>query len=290
MILSSAPAKINLSLEITGRRNDGYHLIRTVMQAINLRERVELSRRSKPGIKLTVSRYNLPLNQKNIAYRAAEAFFDQTGLGRFGLDIKITKHVPVGAGLGGGSADAAAVLVALNELCGIGLSCDDLCKISAMVGADVPFCIMGGTALATGIGTDLERLSSIPECFIVVAKPLDSISTAEAYRLIDSVSTNYKSSAVEDGIDKGDLYSIAQGLFNNFDMVINLPGVEKIKNIMKNYDVLGCQMTGSGSAVFGIFEYKQQAETCAAELRNIYNDVFVCRPDFDGARIEKIKK
>jgi 4-diphosphocytidyl-2-C-methyl-D-erythritol kinase len=287
MVVSSAPAKINLSLEIEGRRDDGYHLIRTVMQAVDIRETVEICRVEKPGVNLRVSGFSLPMSRDNTVYKAVEAFFEDTGIRRFGLDIKVTKRIPVGAGLAGGSADAAATLVALNEMCGCGFSTDDLCEIGAKVGADVPFCIVGGTALGTGTGTELERLPLLPDCYIVIAKPPENVSTDKAYRLFDSAGVSFKSRAVEDGLKKGDLRAIARGLFNNFESVISLPGVLEIKAAMKRLGALGCQMTGSGSAVFGIFESAGPVESCAVELLEKFETVFVCRPDCEGARIEK---
>ncbi len=285
MIRASAPAKINLSLEVVGRREDGYHLIHSVMQAISIRETIEISKRSQPGICLTVFGADVRADQNNTAYRAASAFFEKTGLVEIGLDIKLIKQVPVGAGLGGGSADAAAVLAALNQLTGARLSIEELCGIGALVGADVPFCIMGGTALATGIGTTLQRLSPMPDCFIVIAKPVQSVSTAEAYRLIDDAEILPHGFMMEDST-KSDIKRIADGLSNDFDSVIKLSGVEDIKRIMRLCCALGCQISGSGSAVFALFDKKDAANRCYNELLKHYNDVFLCEPDREGARIE----
>ena len=151
MVRASAPAKINLSLKVTGRRDDGYHFIHTVMQAVSVRETVELKKNGKSGIDLSMTGAKLSPDVTNIAYRAADAFFEYTGIKAFGIDIKIHKTVPIGAGLAGGSADAAAVLAGLNALADARLPVSELCKIGAQVGADVPFCILGGTALATGV-------------------------------------------------------------------------------------------------------------------------------------------
>ena len=285
MIRASAPAKINLSLEVVGRREDGYHLIHSVMQAISIRETIEISKRSQPGICLTVIGADVRADQNNTAYRAASAFFEKTGLGEIGLDIKLIKQVPVGAGLGGGSADAAAVLAALNERANTGLSVEELCEIGALVGADVPFCIMGGTALATGTGTTLHRLSPMPDCFIVIAKPVQSVSTAEAYRLIDDAEILPRGFLMEDVI-KSDIKTIAGSLSNDFDSVIKLSGVEDIKRIMRLCCALGCQMTGSGSAVYALFDKKDAATRCYNELLKHYRNVFLCKPDMEGARTE----
>lgn len=289
MVVSSAPAKINLTFEVTGRRDDGYHLVRTVMQAVSIREIVGLKKSRNPGINLVVSRPGIPLDKSNTAYKAALAFFEYAGLNMPGIEIEITKKIPVGAGLAGGSADAAAVLAGLNELFGTGLNTGELCEIGKKVGADVPFCITGGAALGTGTGTELEGLPSMPDCFIVITKPEISVSTAEAYRLIDGAVAAVYSRGVEDAMRNGDLYSIARGMFNQFEDVLWIPEVDKIKGIMSKHRCLGCQMTGSGSAVFGIFDSAEIAESCAAELKRLYPDVFLCRPDFEGAKVENLK-
>jgi len=289
MVVSSAPAKINLSFEVTGRRDSAYHLVRTVMQAVSIREVVRLKKSRNHGINLVVSRPGIPLDKNNTAYKAALAFFEYTGLKMPGIDIEITKNIPVGAGLAGGSADAAAVLVGLNVLFGTGLDTGGLSKIGGKVGADVPFCITGGAALGTGTGTELEMLPSMPDCFIVIAKPEISVSTAEAYRLIDGAVAAVYSRSIEDAMRTGDLHSIARGMFNQFEDVLGIPEVDRIKGIMNKYRCLGCQMTGSGSAVFGIFDSEKVSQSCAAELDGLYSDVFICRPDPEGARIEKLQ-
>jgi len=259
------------------------------MQAVSIREVVRLKKSRNHGINLVVSRPGIPLDKNNTAYKAALAFFEYTGLKMPGIDIEITKNIPVGAGLAGGSADAAAVLVGLNVLFGTGLDTGGLSKIGGKVGADVPFCITGGAALGTGTGTELEMLPSMPDCFIVIAKPEISVSTAEAYRLIDGAVAAVYSRSIEDAMRTGDLHSIARGMFNQFEDVLGIPEVDRIKGIMNKYRCLGCQMTGSGSAVFGIFDSEKVAQSCAAELDGLYSDVFICRPDPEGARIEKLQ-
>jgi 4-diphosphocytidyl-2-C-methyl-D-erythritol kinase len=288
LVRASAPAKINLSLKVTGRRDDGYHFIHTVMQAVSVRETVELKKNGKSGIDLSMTGAKLSPDVTNIAYRAADAFFEYTGIKAFGIDIKIHKTVPIGAGLAGGSADAAAVLAGLNALTDARLPVSELCKIGAQVGADVPFCILGGTALATGVGTDLTVLPPIPDCFFVIAKPEESISTAEAYRLIDSAdSMPDPAVSIEDAVKAGDILMVARGLSNDFETVTNLPGVGDIKRIMEQNKALGCRMTGSGSAVFAIFSDRDTAERCKTALQSGYKDVFLCLPDREGARVEQ---
>lgn len=291
-VSATAPAKINLTLEITGRRDDGYHLVHTVMQAITRRERAEVWNTEQPGLTLAIEGANLPVEDNNTALKAARAFFAATGMAPTGWGIRLHKRVPIGAGLAGGSADAAAVLAALNALTRAGLSTEQLCAIGAHVGADVPFCVLGGTALGTGTGTELLPLPAMPDCWIVVAKPADSISTAEAYRLIDSAPSlpaGY-GPAMQQALREGSLSALSRGLVNAFDAVTALPGVEHIKQLMRRHHTLGCQMTGSGSAVFGLFDEEQAAESCAQTLSRQYAEVFVCRPDRQGARIESLSQ
>lgn len=287
-VLASAPAKINLTMHIEGRREDGYHLVHTVMQALDLRETVEVWEREQSGITLTITGADLKDSENNTARKAVRAFFAATGLPERGYGIYLNKCIPMGAGLAGGSADAAAVIVALNELTGAGLNTQELCSIGAHVGADVPFCILGGTATGTGTGTILSPLPPLPDCTIIVAKPPDGISTPEAYRLIDSASSlpDPASSRMEEAICEGDLHAVGCELCNAFDTVTTLPGVNAIKSVMRTHHTLGCQMTGSGSAVFGLFDEADRAKRCARELRRQYHDVFLCVPDRRGAYIE----
>ncbi len=288
-VTASAPAKINLTLDIAGRRDDGYHLVHTVMQGLNLRETVSVWEEKEPGIALSVVGADLPADESNTAWKAAEVFRKAVGLPKNGIGVRIHKRVPMGAGLAGGSADAAAVLAALNELTGARLRPAELCELGAQVGADVPFCVMGGTAVGEGIGTVLTPLPDLPECWIVVAKPPDSISTAEAYRKIDGAETLPCSRpfVMEDAIGSGDLAAVGRALGNAFDAVTALPGVRAIKEVMRSHRTLGCQMTGSGSAVFGLFDDRALAERCVQALCPHWKETFLCRPDSEGARVEK---
>lgn len=287
-VTASAPAKINLTLDIAGRRDDGYHLIHTVMQALDLRETVAVWEEKEPGIFLSVVGADLPADERNTAWKAAEVFRKAVGLPQSGIGIRVHKRVPMGAGLAGGSADAAAVLAAMNELTGARLRPDELCGLGAQVGADVPFCVLGGTAVGEGTGVILTPLPDLPPCWIVVAKPEDSISTAQAYRKIDGAESLPQSRpfAMEDAVCSGDLVTVGRELGNAFDAVTALPGVAAIKEIMRAHRTLGCQMTGSGSAVFGLFDDRAWAESCAQALRSRWEETFLCRPDSGGARVE----
>ncbi|MDD3833603.1 MAG: 4-(cytidine 5'-diphospho)-2-C-methyl-D-erythritol kinase [Oscillospiraceae bacterium] len=286
MITACCPAKINLSLKIIGKRDDGYHLIHTVMQAVSIYETVEIERREYSGIQLRITGADIPADESNTVYRAADCFFKYAGIKECGLLVNLTKRVPVGAGLGGGSADAAAVLVALNRLFETDFSPQELCNIGANVGADVPFCIVGGTAVCTGTGTEISALPPIPDCHVVIAKPGSSVSTAEAYKLIDNaINLRHSDMSIEDAIYSGDIFLVAKNLTNDFDAVTNLSDIDEIKDVMKRNNTLGCQMSGSGSSVFGLFDQDNFAQLCANELRCKFEHVFVCRPDKDGARI-----
>lgn len=290
-IQATAPAKINLTLAVTGRRGDGYHTVRTVMQAIDLRETVEIWGRDEKGIELSVAGADLPVDERNTAYKASLIFFEKTGLKPAGLQIHIDKQVPMGAGLAGGSADAAAVLAALNELTGAHLPVERLCELGSFVGADVPFCILGGTAVGTGTGAVLSPLPAMPDCTIVVAKPPDGISTPEAYRLIDQAKLFGKvreNDGMEKAVREHNLSGIAENLMNDFDAVTSLPGVEAVKTVLRSNGALGCQMTGSGSAAFGLFADRNLAEDCVQVLKRQFHDVFLCHPDKNGAKAEKI--
>ncbi len=288
-VTATAPAKINLTLDITGRREDGYHLVHTILQGISLRESVVVWEEKNPGIALAITGADLPVDERNTAWKAAAVFQEKTGHLLRGIGIRVHKRVPMGAGLAGGSADAAAVLAALNELAGTRLRPDELCGLGEQVGADVPFCILGGTAVGTGIGTILNPLPDLPDCWIVVAKPDDSISTAEAYRKLDTAADLpvSRASVMEDAICSGDLITVGRELCNAFDAVTSLPGVEEIKRVMRAHRTLGCQMTGSGSAVFGLFDEWAAAERCAAVLKLQWEETFLCRLDPAGARVER---
>lgn len=281
-----APAKINLTLDITGRREDGYHLIHTIMQAVDYTDEVRVSLREAGGIRLTVSDPTLPADARNTAYRAAAAFLATVDLEEAlpGVDIHVTKRIPMEAGLAGGSADAAAVLTALNWLTDAHMTAEELCEIGQTVGADVPFCILGGAAAATGIGTILSPLPFLPACWLVIAKPDCGVSTAEAYRLVDGADIPHRPHqfAMTDALCGGDLEAAGRELCNVFEYALDLPEVRDIKAVMRRHGTLGCQMTGSGSAVFGLFSDKGDARRCADALREGGVSVHVCRPCESG--------
>lgn len=283
----SAPAKINLFLDITGKRNDGYHLINTVMQTVSLYDEVSVTTdEDAEGISLSCSDEDIPADESNTAYRAAKDFLDTTGRQQTGVHIRIKKRIPSGAGLAGGSADAAAVIFALNELLETGLSTDEMAEIGERIGADVPFCIYGGTMIATGIGTIFSPLPDMPGCSIVIVKPEFKISTKEAYEKSDE--TGYevtkKSDTLVNSVCNGSVRGIAENLYNKFEEVVAAPEIESIKTAMTDMGAVGACMTGSGSAVFGIFDDEEKADDCAQKMKNDYECVYNVHPVSHGPK------
>lgn len=280
-ITIAAPAKINLFLEITGKRNDGYHLLSMVMQTVGLYDDVTVTL-DPDGDEISVScnQGAIPCDSSNTAYRAALAFFEAAGMEKQGVGIKIKKRIPFGAGMAGGSADAAAVLVALNELTGAGLSPEELAEAGESVGADVPFCVMGGTMNCSGIGTIMSPLPDMPDCRIVVVKPELAISTPEAYRKADEKGYDLlrRNDEIVSGICNGSIHSIAEHLFNRFEDITGNEEIEHIKEKMMKYGALGAVMTGSGSAVFALFDDDKLADTCENHLHEMYDNVWNISP------------
>ncbi len=277
----ASPAKLNLFLDITGKRNDGYHLINTVMQTVSLYDDVTVTVDTDGSeISVSCSDENIPCTNKNTAYVAAEKFFEYTGVKKVGLNIKIKKRIPSGAGMAGGSTDAAAVIFALNELLETGLNTDEMAEIGEQVGADVPFCIYGGTMNATGIGTILSPLPDMPECIIVAVKPDFSISTKEAYEKSDALGyEDIKSpNPVMDAICSGSVRDIAVNMYNKFEEIADTDEIYDIKATMKSQGAYGALMTGSGSVVFGIFDDENKAEDCKQELRDKYENIYILKP------------
>lgn len=283
-ITLKAPAKINLSLAITGRRQDGYHLLRSVMQTVSLYDTVSVSKAESAEILIECNIPEIPCDSSNIAYKAATAFFSSTKLPMGGLRIRLEKQIPSQAGLGGGSADGAAVIVALDRLFDTRLSLEQLCQIGLSVGADVPFCIMGGTALAEGIGEILTPAPSLPDCHIVLCKPPIGISTADAYRKYDQGDWHYDdhTDSLLDALRSRDLHRAAGYLFNLFEQLVPLPEVVAIQSLLKEHGALQSVMSGSGSAVYGIFDSEEKAKQAAESCRERYGDVFLCTPTAEG--------
>lgn len=283
-VIVDAPAKINLTLNIEGLRADGYHLLSSVFQAISLSDRVTLTRTTESGIALSMSDPALPCDERNTAYRAAKVFFEHVGIAPC-VSIAVEKRIPQQAGLGGGSSDAAGVLVGLNALYDAGLSTQTLCALGEKVGADVPFCIVGGTAMVTGIGEVIEPLSPLPACHIVVAKPSVGVSTAQAYRAVDSVKTiPADQTAMRKAIENGDVSTVGALLSNAFEQALAIPDVNDLLSKMRAFSPLGCCMSGSGSAVFALFADAAAAGDCAHSLSE-FVQCYTCEPLSRGATV-----
>ena len=285
MIKLSAPAKINLFLDITGKLDNGYHSLFMVMQSIGLCDEITLEKNGLGEIFLTCSESRLPADKRNIAYKAAVAFFEATNI-EPDVTIGLKKRIPFEAGLAGGSADAAAVIVGLNELYCTGLSEFELCEIGLRVGSDVPFCIAGGTCLSQNTGGVLSRLKPLADCCIVLAKPEAGVSTAEAYAAADNASI-YRPDSMRmlDACEKGDFDGICRYAGNVFEQVIEVAERVDFRRIMNSNGASLCQMSGSGPTVFGLFKEKENAEKCAEELKKICPNVYLTTPVNHGAKI-----
>lgn len=272
IITLKAYAKINLLLDITGVLENGYHSIETVFQSVSLCDMISVSLNNTGCINVSADRPEIPSDKSNIAYKAAEKFFEYVKCSEIGADIRIWKGIPSQAGLGGGSADAAAVLNALNMLSSAGLNSEQLCEIGAEIGADVPFCIAGGTAYAEGIGEKLEilpPLSDICRKFLCIAKGSDGVSTVEAYKKYDTCSdiVHPDTDFVVGELKNKNCSNITGKLMNVFEQITDIEDVDLIRKIMTEHGAENSVMTGSGSAVFGVFSSMKSAEKCAEILK-----------------------
>ena len=265
-----ALGKINLGLDVLGKRPDGYHDVRMVMQTIYLYDQITITKRKEPGIGLSTNLFYLPVNENNLAYRAAKLLMDEFEI-RSGVDIFLEKHIPVAAGMAGGSSNAAAVLYGINRMFDLGLSMEELMKRGVSLGADVPYCIMRGTVLAEGIGEILTPLPPMPRCQIVVAKPPVSVSTKMVYEKIDSrrIVEHPDIDGIIEGLKEGDLTKIASRMGNVLEQVTveEYPVIDKIKKLMNEGGAKGAMMSGSGPTVFGIFTEKSLAKKAALKIR-----------------------
>ncbi len=279
-----APAKINLSLDVTGQLPNGYHTVEMVMQTVSLTDTVEVTPAERLSVR--VEGADLEVNEKNTAWKAVLLYSEKNGIPPH-FAVTLHKRIPMQAGLAGGSADAAGVLVGLNALHENRLSVEELCEIGAKIGADVPFCIKGGTALATGIGTDLAPLAPLPDCYIVVAKPHCGVSTAAAYAAIDGVPypETTHSAAVVAALAAGDVCAVGGAMHNRFAEVLDVPTVKTLVTALTDGGALGACMTGSGSAVVGLFADEGVARLCAERLRPACEMAVVCRPWQEGPKI-----
>lgn len=281
-LFEPAFAKINLTLDVLGKRLDGYHDLKSVMQTISIRDDIEIDLNTGKPWKLLCSKEGIPTDETNLAWKAAKVYFERIAEDPDGLEIRISKRIPSQAGLGGGSADAAAVLRALNKHYGEPLSILALAELGSLVGSDVPFCTICGTAMVEGRGERLRKLPDMPDCILVVCKPDFSVSTPELYRKIDSVTIAKRpdQSAMESALLAGDLGGVAQNLWNIFDPVVTEEHLELnyIKSIFNSYGSVGQQMTGSGSAVYAIVPSFEYAAVICSMLKENYPEVYIAKP------------
>ena len=277
-----AYAKLNLSLDVLGARPDGYHGMRMVMQSVTLCDDVRVALNDSGAVTAETNFGFLPLDGRNIAVRAAQAFFAAAGMEGCGAHIVLRKRIPVGAGLGGGSTDAAAVLRCLNELCGAGFSRAKLEEIGGTLGSDVPFCVAGGTQLAEERGDVLSPLPALPECRFVICKPRFSIRTPELFARIDSrVSRIHPDTdGISRALAEGDVAGVARRMYNVFEDVLprRCGEIGVIKRRLLDAGALGAVMTGTGSAVFGVFPDDVAARAAAAALGAQYRECFTAGP------------
>ncbi len=281
------PAKINLTLDITGRREDGYHFLKTVMQSINLKDSITITQTSAERITLRCAQEDIPVDETNLCYRAAMAFFKHTGLPNKGLDIFMDCKIPTQGGLGSASADAAGVLAGLNSLYHTRLSKQELCRLGVGLGADVPFAIMGGTLLAQGIGELFTPLPPLPPCTIVIAKPHQDSKTAECFAVYDQLGFQQQPGTRQmvAALQQGELREVAGSLCNALEQACQAPQVGQFKAAMLAHGALGASMTGSGTAVFGLFDSPRLAEKCAQALIPQAGFVTLAEPVPQGAHL-----
>lgn len=286
MILS-AFAKINLFLEIVSKRPDGYHGLKSVMQTVSLSDRLTVSahKSDKTSISISCDDPKIPSGRDNIVWKAAELFCRD--FGNYEIDVEIKKNIPSAAGLAGGSADAAAALIALNQITERGLSESELCRLGEKLGADVPFCIVKGTCLCEGVGEKLTKLDPIPDASILIAVSDEAVSTPQAYRRLDERFGNFenyipredKLARILSGISKKDITAVSGNLFNIFENTVleEKPKASEYLKLMKDHGALGVLMSGSGPSVFGIFVSEEDAENAAKILEKIGARCFICK-------------
>ena len=281
-LYEGAFAKLNLTLDVLGKREDGYHDLQSVMQTISVRDDVEIDIGTGKPWALLCDKENIPTDERNLAWKAAKVFFDAVKKDPNGIEIRITKRIPVEAGLGGGSADAAAVLRAQNRQNDSPLSILALAELGAQVGSDVPFCVVCGTAMVEGRGERLRKLADMPDCVFVICKPDFSCSTADLYRKLDenAIAKRPDNQLMESALLSGDLGKVAEQVFNVFDPVVTAEHLDLnyIKSIMHSYGAIAQQMTGSGSAVFGIMPNFEYAAVVCNMLKDNYPQVFIAKP------------
>lgn len=264
-----ASAKINIGLDVTGRRDDGYHLVRMIMQTIGLHDVVTVSESQESGIRMTTNHTELPVNEDNLCVKAAKLLMDEFHITE-GIEIHLEKKIPVAAGLAGGSADAAAVLQGVNHVFQLGLTEEQLMERAVNIGADVPYCLMGGTALAEGIGEKLTPLPDMMDCSVLIAKPPIGVSTKYVYEHLDAQKNppHPDIDAMMEDIRRQDLHSLGSHMGNILECVTveKYPVIEQIKCEMMEHGAVISMMSGSGPTVFGFFDNEDAIQTAKSVL------------------------
>lgn len=277
-----AMAKINLALDVLGKRPDGYHDVRMIMQTISMYDALDIQIKKESGIELSTNLPYVPADNRNLAYKAADLLMQEFHI-KEGLQIRLEKFIPVSAGMAGGSSDAAAVLVGVNNLFRLGLSQEELMKRGSTLGADIPYCVMRGTALAEGIGEKLTPLPSVPECFVLIGKPPVSVSTKAAYESLrlDAIDQRPDIDGMIESLKAGDLQGITSRMQNVFQPGISEahPVIGDIIKLMEENGAMKAIMSGSGPSVFGIYEKRKDASNAAEKLRasGMARTVYVAR-------------
>lgn len=286
-ITVKAYAKINIGLDVLGKRPDGYHDVSMIMQSVDLHDTVTIRKTRFKSITVDTNLYFLPTDRRNLAYKAVEVFDGHHPI-RCGLNIFINKRIPVAAGLAGGSTDAAAVLTGLNKMFQAGLSPEELMKLGVRIGADVPYCLLMGTALSEGIGEILKPIKPLPDCHILLVKPNISVSTKYVYenlRLNDSI-RHPDIPAMIEAIEESDLYRLASLMENILETITikEYPIIGGIKEKMKDLNALASVMSGSGPTVFGIFDSRQKAENAYRFFKSMDSGMqaILTKPYFPG--------
>ena len=277
-------AKTNLMLDILKRLQNGYHSLFMIMQSVDLYDTVTVEKNNENKIIIKCDTEGVPCNEKNIAYKCAKEFFDACNIKEQGITIEIEKNIPMAAGTAGGSADGAGVLYCLNKIFNTNLSTTQLAEIGAKVGADIPFSLTGGTAIALNTGNVIAPVKDLPECYIVLCKPDQDVSTPEAYAQFDALTRvrHLDRVAMIEAVASGDYENICTYCGNVFEQAVEVPKRPHIKGIMRKCGADACCMSGSGPTVFGLFSDKEKAEDCYNKLSKKYDSVYLCKPANKG--------
>ena len=274
-----AYAKVNISLDVVGKREDGYHLLKMIMQNIDLYDEISIEKQ-KSGITISCNKSYVPTDSRNLAYKAASLFKDTYNI-EDGVHINIIKNIPVSAGLAGGSTDAAAVLKLMNQIFKVNASNEELMELGLKLGADIPYCINGGTALCEGIGEKITTLKPFKDKILVLVKPSFGVSTKEVYKAfnLDRVRLHPKTEKLIEAMEQDDLYYVANNMKNLLENVtlIKHNVLIKIKEEMNRYGAVGSMMSGSGPSVFAFFDDMLKAQRCYEKMKENHREVFLTR-------------